>query len=94
MILSQSRRLRRWGATRRQGMHRFIVLNGVLGYGLVTAGVWSLCTWGFSDGFAAAVNLPVALTVFPVVGALVAWRGWHDAERRYQASQDVLGAAT
>ena len=61
--------LARWARIRRKGPLRFILLRGVLGWGLVAALVYSLVMWAVA-GANLRVLLPLSMVIFPIGGVL------------------------
>jgi hypothetical protein len=92
--LSEKQR-KRWEQLRARGKRRFVVLHGVLGWGVPVAVVWSIWMqlWdnGFSlDGFLSArffSQMVVAFMVFPAAGILFGHWMWWFNERRYLRTQ-------
>ena len=75
--------LARWARIRRKGPLRFILLRGVLGWGLVAALVYSLVMWAVA-GANLRVLLPLSMVIFPIGGVLWGAVMWWFLERRYQ----------
>ena len=75
--------LARWARIRRKGPLRFILLRGVLGWGLVAALVYSLVMWAVA-GANLRVLLPLSMVIFPIGGVLWGAAMWWFLERRYQ----------
>ena len=75
--------LARWARLRRKGPLRFILLRGVLGWGLVAALVYSLVMWAVA-GADLRVLLPLSMVIFPIGGVLWGAAMWWFLERRYQ----------
>lgn len=84
LFLGKEEKIIRWGDTRKKGMRRFIILNGVLGYGLVMALSSQLGMWCVSSSFNPWVSVPIALVLFPLSGLFVGWIQWRSAERIYK----------
>lgn len=64
---SSNRQLGRWSTLREKGFRRFVLIYGVLGWGLSTGVIWALTMslLGWSD---LRVVLPTAMVLFPIVG--------------------------
>lgn len=73
----------RWAQVRRQGMVRFVLVRGVLGWGLTTALIYSLLMWGIA-GANPRVLLPLSLLLFPLGGLLWGAAMWWLLERKYR----------
>ncbi len=74
----------KWAITRKKGMLRFVLLYGVLGWGLITAVLYSILMWLFSDIGLHRI-LPLSLLIFPVGGVLWGCIMWWLSERGYRA---------
>jgi hypothetical protein len=59
----------------------FIFFNGVIGWGIPSALIWSLLMWACSANFNVALGLPVALILFPLGGLAVGWIAWHRSQK-------------
>ena len=77
-------RAARWAAIRKRGRRRYILLTGVLAYGLPTALLWSVLMklTGAAGPFGGL--LAIALVIFPLGGIAFGRRMWSINERRYQ----------
>jgi hypothetical protein len=83
-----------WRRTRRNGKLRFVLVRGVLGWGLLLAVFWSVVTHLLSHGANGFMSqdfyqrLLIALALFPVGGlSLFLWL-WFQLERAYSEQQD------
>ena len=84
--------LKRWEKTRAMGMVPFIIVYGVLGWGLCTGILFAVMTefsahgidgiLKFSAGF--MNRLLGAIVIFPLGGVLFGYVGWKLAERNYR----------
>ncbi len=86
MFAFKEQRLRWWAKTRARGMRRFILVNGVIGWGMTSGTLFSVLIWFFNPGFNAAACIPVALLVFALLGVIWGWISWHAMEREFNAS--------
>ena len=89
------RQLRRWERTRTAGMKRFIVVWGVLAWGLTTGLLTSVLIIReeqYGAGEAAAVVLAF-LVVTPPVGALWGYAMWFMCEWMYRVQKWRLNRA-
>ncbi|MEM9600869.1 MAG: hypothetical protein AAF926_07595 [Pseudomonadota bacterium] len=94
-MTDQRSRMDRWETTKAKGRPRFVVVNGMLGWGLglalVTAiGRALLADGAFMDRFPR--ELMIAVPIWVTVGALWAvltWRGMEKAEARERAEKDT-----
>ncbi|MGH6814307.1 MAG: hypothetical protein ACREC6_01235 [Hyphomicrobiaceae bacterium] len=87
MLSAKTERSKRWEATRQQGRRRFILVYGVLGWGVPTGILFSLASWFFDPNLNVMVAAPLAMIVFPIGGILWGRWMWHVGERAYLASQ-------
>ena len=72
-----------WERIRRRGRRRFILVRGVLGWGVLTAVLWSALMAFLGMGVGFLGNLAVAIVLFPIGGlAFGAW-AWSIGERKY-----------
>ena len=86
---SKQKRLKNWEATRERGMWRFILVNGIIGWGLTTA-VLGLFIMSFvTPGFNTKTNISQALIIFPLGGILWGWLVWRHLEKELKNSKDT-----
>lgn len=78
----------RWTHVRRKGPLRFVLLRGVLGWGLTTALLYSLIMSAVT-GANLRLLLPTSLVLFPVGGLVWGAAMWWFLERRYQQDASV-----
>lgn len=76
-----------WAITRQKGKARFILLRGVLGWGLTTAILYSLVLWLVLDTDIKML-LPISLVIFPMGGLLWGWSMWHFHERLFKKNTE------
>jgi hypothetical protein len=73
----------KWERARQSGSRRYILLHGVLGWGVPTAVLWSALMAALAHGGGFLHNLAVAIVLFPLGGiAFGAWI-WSIKERKY-----------
>ncbi|MEN9491217.1 MAG: hypothetical protein RJA63_1666 [Pseudomonadota bacterium] len=72
---------RKWEVTRAKGEKRFVWVNGVLGWGLLTATLFSAFMVGFND--ASWATILVAFLIFPAGGYFWGVAVWRIAEGQY-----------
>ncbi|MDE2427150.1 MAG: hypothetical protein KGM99_00380 [Burkholderiales bacterium] len=83
-FFSKEKRLQRWANTRRKGLWRFILMNGVLGWGVTTAILWSIFMSMTSQNFDFKTRFPLALVIFPLGGIFWGYFVWRETEKLYQ----------
>ena len=78
----------KWEKIREKGFLRFVLLRGVLGWGLCTAVLYSLIMWLISDVDIRWL-LPLALFLFLIAGVL--WGGfmWWFIERKNKQNRNI-----
>ncbi len=77
------KRAHRWAKIRQRGPAHFILVWGVLGWGVLTAAMFTVFkSVGLSDPMSANEVL-VAFTVGPLMGILWGWCMWGYSESRY-----------
>lgn len=84
--------LDKWVATRDKGPVRFILIYGVLGWGLTTALLFSVIS-SFIGPRTFSEILGLAMIIFPLGGVAWGWMMWWLSERnwrRYQAEMETL----
>ena len=77
--------LKKWDITRKLGKGRYVVRNGIIGWGIpvgVVVTLFNIWHRGFS-----ALNLIVAVIIWPIAGFLVGLCTWAITEKRYQQLQ-------
>lgn len=72
-----------WAKIRKAGKRQFILLRGVLGWGLFTAVMWSVVV-SMVDDVAFSELLPGAIVLFPLAGLVWGVTNWSSSERSYQ----------
>lgn len=89
MPIGPDQRFQYWEQTRTQGPWRFILLHGVLVWGLrsalLFAVVWILFSGEVPQGVPKVVILAVSMTLFPVGGVVLGQILWWASEKSYQA---------
>jgi hypothetical protein len=88
MMTGTSDPFARWTRIRRKGPFRFILLRGVLGWGLAAGTLYSLVMWALTDAHLRLL-LPLSLVLFPAGGLLWGAAMWWFLERRYQREAPI-----
>ncbi|WP_201305303.1 hypothetical protein [Paenibacillus puerhi] len=81
-----------WSKTRQMGKAKFIMIRGVLLWGVTLAAVFTAIEW-FSQQTVLSSWLTVRLLVFGIVGFFAANFQWDGNERKYEAYQRQLQAS-
>ena len=83
--MTKTQKREAWVAIRERGLLRFVLLNGVVRWGLPLAIVWSLFVYfgGGGDGLDAVSAIGMAFVVFPALGALISAVLWTILDRKY-----------
>ena len=74
----------RWTLTRAKGRKRFIWVNGLLYFGVVTGVMWSIIMEVIVPSSNMWVRPVIALIVFPISGIFWSMRIWDLSEVKYQ----------
>ena len=80
---SRANQLAKWQEIRERGFWRFVLLRGVLTWGLGTALLYCLIMWLVSDQDIRLL-LPISLVIFPIVGIFWGAFVWWFAERKFK----------
>ena len=70
-----------WAATRAKGMLRFVLLAGVLAWGIP---MFVLMTFFVNDDRATPMGIAISAAIWGIAGALFGVTLWFLAERRYR----------
>jgi hypothetical protein len=76
----------RWEKTRRMGIRRYVLLYGMLLWGIPAGIVWVLAMSSGLGWYRLPILLLIALTVFPISGILFGRLMWRVLEARYAAT--------
>jgi len=82
-MTSSNDQFTKWQQIRKQGFVRFVIIRGVLGWGIVTAILYSLLMWVFSDTDMSRL-LPISLVIFPIGGLLGGAFIWWFSDRKHK----------
>lgn len=85
MQLYTANGLQRWSTIRAFGMRRFILLYGVVPYGLIAGTLGSYLLWRFFDREMGALDILVHYLLTVPLGLLFGWVVWRINERRFLA---------
>lgn len=73
-----------WARTRRKGMLAFVVLYGLLGWGVGTGSLWMLGMWLFADGFEPAADIWHTIYTFALGGLCFGLALWSLMELKHR----------
>ena len=79
--MTKTQKREAWIAIRERGLLRFVLLNGILKWGLSVAVLWSLVVLLVGDGI--GVGIGAAFVIFPALGALFGALLWMILDRKY-----------
>jgi hypothetical protein len=88
MFPTKTERLARWQTTRQRGIVRYVIVNGILVWGLITGTLSGLVRWKFF-GDPLQIALPLCLLLFSIAGICVGWASWRRMEKLYFASKAI-----
>jgi hypothetical protein len=80
------RRAEKWAVIRAKGRGRYILVNGVLLWGILTGVLWSIIMSALQGWHSLSFFLPTALIIFPVCGYFFGAWTWKKTEGEYQKS--------
>jgi hypothetical protein len=72
-----------WERERTKGMRRFVLIRGVLSWGLLMTVAMAFVAKPFAEGFTSKAAI-IHLVVWPLAGAIYGVVLWHWQERTYQ----------
>jgi len=78
----------KWQEIRKQGFVRFVLIRVALGWGIVTAILYSLLMWVFSETDMSRL-LPISLVIFPIGGLLGGAFMWWFSDRKHKQNVSV-----
>ncbi|WP_020674469.1 hypothetical protein [Geopsychrobacter electrodiphilus] len=76
------KQIKNWEATRSKGKKRFVLISGVLNWGVLTAILWSL-VMSYTSGSRFLNYFLIAIVVFPIGGVLFGHVTWNFMEKKY-----------
>ncbi len=79
------KQIRQWSETRKKGRRRFILVNGVLGWGVMTGVLWSLFMAMTQGWEKLPAYLAFGLIGFPLGGLAFGAIVWSMSEKKYAA---------
>ncbi|PRO69001.1 hypothetical protein [Alteromonas gracilis] len=74
----------KWVKIREKGKQRFVIVNGVLGWGVTTAILWSVLMELIEPSENIWVRPIIALIIFPIAGVVFGHLMWDKSEKAYE----------
>ena len=88
MLSSREKRMQRWARTRAKGRKRFIVIYGVLGWGISTAISMSVFMWLITPTFNPYITIPLSVVIFSLGGILWGRNMWRESEKVFLSAHE------
>lgn len=85
LFLTKADRLEIWGVHRRRGKLGFIIMEGLVEWGISTGAFWLLAMVLWDPAFGVREHAPLAFVVFGVGGAALGLLTWNQNEKDYLA---------
>ncbi|MGQ8366194.1 hypothetical protein [Glaciecola sp. 1036] len=79
--------LEKWEQTRAKGKTRFVIMKGVIGWGVTTAILWSIIMAFVAPTDNLWLRPLLALVLFPLGGIAFGHFAWQSAEKKYAKSK-------
>ncbi|WP_334060504.1 hypothetical protein [Alteromonas sp. S005] len=76
--------MNKWAKIREKGKQRFVLVNGVLGWGLPTAILWVFLMEFLEPSENIWVRPIIALIIFPIAGIAFGHLMWNKSEKAYE----------
>lgn len=76
--------MEKWAKTREKGKQRFVLVNGVLGWGVSTAILWAALMEFLEPSENIWVRPIIALIIFPIAGIAFGHLMWNKSEKAYE----------
>lgn len=80
----------KWAKIREKGKQRFVLVNGVLGWGVPTAILWALLMEFLDPLENIWVRPTIALIIFPIAGIAFGHLTWNKSEAYEKATSNTL----
>lgn len=91
-MTSQNNQLAKWEDVRKKGFLRFVLVQGVLRWGVGTAILYTLFTWLVAHTNLLKV-LSLSLVIFPICGIFFGIIMWFVLQRNYQKKISAQASA-
>ena len=83
--------MEKWVQIREKGKQRFVLVNGVLGWGVTTAIFWAVLMEFIEPSENIWVRPIIALIIFPIAGIAFGHLMWNKSEKAYaKATSNTL----
>ena len=83
--------MNKWAKIREKGKQRFVLVNGVLGWGVATAIFWAVLMEFIEPSENIWVRPITALIIFPIAGVAFGHLMWNKSEKAYaKATSNTL----
>ena len=76
--------MEKWVKKREKGNQHFVLVNGVLGWGVITAILWSVLMELIEPSQNIWVRPIIALIIFPIAGIAFGHLMWNKSEKAYE----------
>jgi len=76
--------MEKWVKKREKGKQHFVLVNGVLGWGVITAILWSVLMELIEPSQKIWVRPIIALIIFPIAGIAFGHLMWNKSEKAYK----------
>ncbi|USI26665.1 hypothetical protein ACD631_09755 [Alteromonas macleodii] len=76
--------MEKWAKTREKGKQHFVLVNGVLGWGVPTAILWSTLMEFLEPSENIWVRPIIALIIFPIAGIAFGYFTWNKSEKTFE----------
>lgn len=91
--MTKTQKREAWIAIRERGLLRFVLLNGILKWGLPAAALWSLVVLLVGDGSGLDVDvgtsIGMAFVIFPALGVVFGALLWMILDRKYRPRRSL-----
>lgn len=80
--------IEKWELTRKKGKTKFLWLNGFLGWGVMTAILWSVIMEVMQPSEAWWIRPVIAIILFPIGGLAWGHFVWESTEKKFQNAKN------
>ena len=86
-------KLEKWARIREKGKQRFVLVYGVLGWGVSTGLLWSLLMAFIEPSENVWGKLAIAMIIFPIAGIAFGHLTWNKSEKGFTLSLELTAKA-